>query len=204
MSVQSEINRLNGAKSSLKAAMESLGVTVPESAKIDEYAELVTGTAPYIGENGNWFVAGKDTGVKAQGPQGEPGTPGGAGPQGEPGPAGRGITGVTYSSATNKWTISYSDGSSEQVEGPAIPTQLSQLAGDASHRTVTDDDKSSWDDAATQAAAAMPKSGGTFTGTVKAGGASYESPTTYLLRNTRLASSDTTPTVNGEICWTYG
>lgn len=50
----------------------------------------------------------------------------------------------------------------------------------------------------------MPKSGGTFTGTVKAGGASYESPTTYLLRNTRLASSDTTPTVNGEICWTYG
>ena len=50
----------------------------------------------------------------------------------------------------------------------------------------------------------MPKSGGRFTGTVKAGGASYESPTTYLLRNTRLASSDTTPTVNGEICWTYG
>lgn len=60
-----------------------------------------------------------------------------------------------------------------------------------------------WNAAATQAAAAMPKSGGTFTGTVKAG-SSYQSYTTYLLRNSRLASSDTTPTVNGEICWTYG
>lgn len=49
----------------------------------------------------------------------------------------------------------------------------------------------------------MPKSGGTFTGTVKAGG-SYENYSTYLMRNTRLASADTTPTVNGEICWTYG
>lgn len=203
MSVQSEINRLNGAKSSLKAAMESLGVTVPEDTKIDGYAELVTGTAPYIGENGNWFVAGKDTGVKAQGPQGEPGTPGGIGPQGDPGPAGRGITRVSYSSSTNLWTISYSDGSSEQVTGPAIPTQLSQLTGDSTHRTVTDAEKSDWDTAATQAAAAMPKSGGTFTGTVKAG-SSGESYSTYLLRNTRLASSDTTPTVNGEICWTYG
>lgn len=204
MSVQSEINRLNGAKSSLKAAMESLGVTVPESAKIDEYAELVTGTAPYIGENGNWFVAGKDTGVKAQGPQGEPGTPGDPGTQGDPGPAGRGITGVTYSSATNKWTISYSDGSSEQVTGPAIPTQLSQLTGDSTHRTVTDEEKTDWDTAATQAAAAMPKSGGTFTGTVKAGGEGYQAPGTSLLRNTQLVSSDTTPTVNGEIFWTYG
>lgn len=87
---------------------------------------------------------------------------------------------------------------------PSIPAKLSQLTEDSSHRTVTDAEKSDWDTAATQAAAAMPKSGGTFTGTVKAGGASYESPTTYLLRNTRLASSDTTPTVNGEICWTYG
>ena len=150
------------------------------------------------GETGPQGPAGQDG---AQGPQGPAGKDGAKGPAG---PAGRGITGVTYSSATNKWTISYSDGSSEQVEGPAIPTQLSQLTGDSTHRTVTDAEKSSWDTAADQAAAAMPKSGGTFTGTVKAGGASYESPTTYLLRNTRLASSDTTPTVNGEICWTYG
>lgn len=203
MSIQSEINRLNGAKSSLKAAMESLGVTVPSDKKIDEYADLVTGTAPYIGENGNWFVAGKDTGVAAQGPIGPQGNPGSAGEQGETGPAGRGITRVSYSSSTNLWTISYSDGSSDQVEGPVIPTQLSQLTEDASHRTVTDNEKSKWENAATQAAAAMPGSGGTFAGTVKAG-SSYENYSTYLLRNMRLASSDTTPTINGEICWTYG
>lgn len=35
-------------------------------------------------------------------------------------------------------------------------------------------------------------------------GAEYQAPGEYLLRNTRLASSDTTPTNNGEICWTYG
>lgn len=147
--------------------------------------------------------AGRDGADGQDGSPGEPGTPGKDGAEGPAGPAGRGITGVTYSSATNKWTISYSDGSSEQVEGPAIPTQLSQLTGDASHRTVTDAEKSSWDTAADQAAAAMPKSGGTFTGTVKAG-SSYQAVGTALLRNTKLVSSDTTPTVNGEINWTYG
>ena len=142
--------------------------------------------------------AGQDGKDGAQGPAGADGAPGATGP------AGRGITGVSYSSATNLWTITYSDGSSDQVTGPAIPTQLSQLTEDSSHRTVTDTEKSGWNTAKTQAAAAMPKSGGTFTGTVKAGGASYETYSTYLLRNTRLASADTTPTVNGEICWTYG
>lgn len=127
---------------------------------------------------------------------------------------------------------------------PTIPTRLSQLSGDATHRVVTDTEKSTWNNksdfdgdynnltnkpsiptvsssvsssstttaasssavkqAYDKAAAAMPKTGGTFTGTVKAGGASYETYSTYLLRNTRLASADTTPTVNGEICWTYG
>ena len=147
--------------------------------------------------------AGRDGTDGQDGAPGEPGTPGMDGAQGPAGPAGRGITGVTYSSDTNKWTISYSDGSSEQVTGPAIPTQLSQLTGDASHRTVTDQEKSDWDAAKTQAAAAMPKSGGTYTGTAKAG-SSYQAPGTALLRNTKLVSSDTAPTVNGEINWTYG
>lgn len=148
--------------------------------------------------------AGRDGTDGQDGAPGEPGTPGKDGAEGPAGPAGRGITGVTYSSDTNKWTISYSDGSSEQVTGPAIPTQLSQLTGDASHRTVTDTEKSDWDTAATQAAAAMPKSGGTFTGTVKAAGEGYQAPGTSLLRNSRLVSADTTPTINGEIFWTYG
>ena len=64
-------------------------------------------------------------------------------------------------------------------------------------------DGQTWDTGAKQAAAAMPKSGGTFTGTIKAG-SSYQSYSTYLMRNTRLASSDITPSVNGQICWTYG
>lgn len=147
--------------------------------------------------------AGRD-GVDGQdGAPGEPGTPGKDGAEGPAGPAGRGITGFTYSSATNKWTVSYSDGSSEQITGPAIPTQLSELAEDSSHRTVTDTEISGWNKAKSQAAAAMPKSGGTFTGTIKAG-SSYQSYSTSLLRNSKLVSSDTTPSVNGEINWTYG
>lgn len=44
---------------------------------------------------------------------------------------------------------------------------------------------------------------GTFAGAVVAG-ASNQAPETSLLRNSKLVSSDTTPTVNGEIFWTYG
>ena len=144
-----------------------------------------------------------------QGPKGDPGETGPQGPAGADGapgatgPAGRGITGVSYSSATNLWTITYSDGSSDQVTGPAIPTQLSQLTEDSSHRTVTDTEKSGWNTAKTQAAAAMPKTGGTFTGPIK-GGNSYQAPGLSLLRNSKLVSADATPTVNGEIFWTYG
>ena len=148
--------------------------------------------------------AGRDGTDGQDGAPGEPGTPGKDGAEGPAGPAGRGITGVSYSSTTNQWTISYSDGSSEKVSGPAIPTQLIQLTGDANHRTVTDTEKSNWNTAATQAAAAMPKSGGTFTGQVSAAGEGYQAPGTSLLRNSRLVSADTTPTVNGEIFWTYG
>ena len=151
-----------------------------------------------------------DTGPEGpQGPKGDPGETGPQGPAGKDGadgatgPAGRGITGVSYSSSTNKWTISYSDGSSEQITGPAIPTQLSELAEDTTHRTVTDTEVSGWNKAKTQAAAAMPKSGGTFTGTIKAG-SSYQNYSTSLLRNSKLVSADTTPSVNGEINWTYG
>ena len=43
---------------------------------------------------------------------------------------------------------------------------------------------------------------GTFAGQVVANG-SGQTPGTSLLRNSRLVSADTNPTVNGEICWTY-
>ena len=40
------------------------------------------GYTPYVGDNGNWFVNGEDTGNPSRGIQGEPG------PQGDPGPQG--------------------------------------------------------------------------------------------------------------------
>lgn len=41
MSVQSQINRLQNAKTALKTAIEGKGVTVPSSTKLDGYADLV-------------------------------------------------------------------------------------------------------------------------------------------------------------------
>lgn len=43
---------------------------------------------------------------------------------------------------------------------------------------------------------------GTFAGQVAAN-SSAQTPDTSLLRNSRLVSADTAPTVNGEICWKY-
>ena len=43
---------------------------------------------------------------------------------------------------------------------------------------------------------------GTFAGQVVAN-SSGQTYSTSLLRNSKLVSADTNPTVNGEICWTY-
>lgn len=48
----------------------------------------------------------------------------------------------------------------------------------------------------------MPTSGGTFSGSVKAGN-NYQSVETSLLRNSKIVSAETNPTVNGEINWLY-
>ena len=50
--------------------------------------------------------------------------------------------------------------------------------------------------------AASTITAGTFAGQVVAN-SNGQTYSTYCLRNTRLASSDTNPTVNGQICWTY-
>lgn len=50
--------------------------------------------------------------------------------------------------------------------------------------------------------AASMISAGTFAGQVVAN-ASAQTPGTSLLRNSKLVSSDTNPSNNGEICWTY-
>lgn len=43
---------------------------------------------------------------------------------------------------------------------------------------------------------------GTFAGAVVAN-AEGQTPSTSLLRNSKLVSAERNPTVNGEICWTY-
>lgn len=148
-----------------------------------------------------------------------------------------------YNDLTNKPDL-FSGNYSDLQGKPTIPTKLSELSEDTSHRVVTDQEKTTWNNksdfdgnynnltnkpsiptvsssvsssSTTTAASSsavkqaydkanesMPKSGGTFTGTVKAAGEGYQAPGTSLLRNTKLVSSDTTPTVNGEIFWTYG
>lgn len=148
-----------------------------------------------------------------------------------------------YNDLTNKPDL-FSGNYSDLQGKPTIPTKLSELSEDTSHRVVTDQEKTNWNNksdfngdynslsnkpsipavsssvsssstttaasssavkqAYDKAVDAMPKSGGTFTGTIKAAGEGYQAPGTSLLRNTKLVSSDTTPSVNGEIFWTYG
>lgn len=74
------------------------------------------------------------------GKDGKDGADGNNGSPGATGPAGRGVSSMTYNSSTNKWTVAFTDGTSTQVDGPAIP------------------DVSGY----------MPKSGGTFTGAIYA------------------------------------
>ena len=47
-----------------------------------------SGATPFIGENGNWWIGAKDTGVPATGPAGDPGPEGSIGPAGDAGPEG--------------------------------------------------------------------------------------------------------------------
>lgn len=50
-----------------------------------EWMQTLRGETPVIGENGNWFIGGKDTGFPSRGEQGEKGNPG---EKGDPGEAG--------------------------------------------------------------------------------------------------------------------
>ena len=84
-------------------AINSLGIdTLPEPgsrmeaylmALITKLSEGGSGDAPYIGDNGNWYVGQTDTGVAATGPQGI---------QGETGPTG--AAGYTPVRGKDYWT----------------------------------------------------------------------------------------------------
>lgn len=90
------------------------------------------------------------------------------------GDPGAGVKSMTYNNSTNKWTVTLTNNSTITVDGPAIP----------------------------DVSAYMPKSGGTFTGQVVAG-SSNQAVGTSLLRNSKLVSSESYPSTNGEINWQY-
>lgn len=119
---------------------------------------------------------------------------------GPAGADGRGVKSIAYTSSGNTWIFTFSDGQSQALTGPAIPAVSTSLNSTSASTAAS---SSAVRMAYNLAATAMQRSGGTFTGTIKAG-SSYQSYSTSLLRNSKLVSSDTTPSVNGEINWTYG
>ena len=100
---------------------------------------------------------------------------------------------MEYNASTNNWTVTYTDNTTSTVSGPAMFSgKYSDLTGKPSSFTPS---------AHNQAASTI--TGGTFAGQVVAK-AGYQAPGTSLLRNTKLVASETTPTNEGEIFWTYG
>lgn len=86
---------------------------VEDAQEAAEEAEAWSAHAPYIGANGNWYVYDAvqeqfvDTGVQAEGPQGD------EGPQGPAGPTGNGIASITKtgtSGLVDTYTITYTNG----------------------------------------------------------------------------------------------
>ena len=108
------------------------------------------------------------------GPQGPAGADGAAGEQGAAGP-----NEVSASTATSFNGLLKGNGS---VVAQAV---AGEDYANASHN---------------QAASTI--TAGTFGGQVVAS-SSGQTYSTSLLRNSKLVSTETTPTVNGEICWTY-
>lgn len=42
MSIQNEINRISGAKNSIKSEIEKLGISIPNDAKLDSYSNYIS------------------------------------------------------------------------------------------------------------------------------------------------------------------
>lgn len=235
MSVQSEIDRINGNIADTYSVLSDMGAATPAEANSDNLASTAAGIAAVLyskdqglsytqkeqaranigalaeteldnavndalaqaKESGEFDgAAGKDgvsptiavsaiTGGNRltitdangsrnvdvmNGKDGKDGADGSDGSPGATGPAGRGVQSMTYNSSTNKWTITYTDGTTSTVDGPAIP------------------DASSY----------MPKSGGTFTGAVQTAAASTSG---YYVRNIKFSDTAETPTTEGDICF---
>ena len=112
-----------------------------------------------------------------------------------------GGTRITIADANEVKTIDVMDGKDGQ-DGPAYvltSTDKSSIAADVK-ASITLASIGAAPASHNQAASTI--TAGTFAGQVVAN-ASGQTPGTSLLRNSKLVSADTNPTVNGEICWTY-
>lgn len=106
-----------------------------------------------------------------------------------------------YIGANGNWWIGETD-TGVQAQGPAYTltdTDKSTIA-EAVKGSLTPEDIGAAAASHTQAASTI--TAGTFAGEVVAK-SSAQTPGTSLLRNCKLVSAETDPTVNGEICWLY-
>lgn len=153
------------------------------------------------GTNVVTFSDGKKLNVK-NGSKGSDGSPGATGP------TGAGVKSMTYNSSTNKWTVTLTDNSTITVDGPALfsgswddLTNKPSSFTPASHNHAAGDINSGTFDAARIPSLAASKiSAGTFAGQVVAA-SSAQTPGTSLLRNSKMVTSESYPSNNGEINW---
>lgn len=128
---------------------------------------------------------------------GSKGSKGDTGPQGEQGEQGKpgadGADGYTPVKGVDYFT----DAEKQELAQEAAE-MVDTFSG--SYNDLTDVPSTFTPASHTQAASTIKA--GTFAGQVVAY-SSGQTYSTYLLRNTRLASAETDPSVNGQICWTY-
>ena len=104
-------------------------------------ADYLTENPPEPGPQGEIGPEGPQGEIGPEGPQGEigpqgpQGKEGPQGPQGETGPqgpagaAGKGVLNIAYNVSTNKWDITYTDGTGESISGPDISGKMDKAGG---------------------------------------------------------------------------
>jgi hypothetical protein len=101
------------------------------------------------------------------------------------------VKSMTYNAAANNWTVTYTDNTTDTVDGPVrFSGKYSDLSGIPSSFVPA---------AHNQAASTI--TAGTFAGKVVAN-SSGQTPGEYLMRNSKFAASAENPSVSGQACWT--